>query len=197
MSSCYNNRFRCIEVPQVTHPCCCPTTITNNPTNTNTFNPTINVNPVINIPPPGSGVIESAFRAEKEDVQDYPAISDTQVTYSNEIFDLNDEYDEVTSTFVPKQNGVYSICAGVFFSHETITEPITILLTIRVDSVERAQIGFNAIPGEDFTPRLQVYTITELQANQVVDVLVEANVSGTIQPVAYVSNFEAARFPSP
>ena len=31
------------------NPCCC--SIENNPTNMNTFNPTINVNPIINIPP--------------------------------------------------------------------------------------------------------------------------------------------------
>jgi hypothetical protein len=60
----------------------------------------------------------SAFRAIANVVQPVPGAGGNpfpQVLYGLEQFDLNNEYDPSTSTFIPKRSGVYSITASVRF----------------------------------------------------------------------------------
>ncbi|MGM0875623.1 MAG: hypothetical protein ACQEWV_12655 [Bacillota bacterium] len=140
---------------------------------------------------------ESAFRAEKlSGAQDYTA-NNLKVTYPDQVFDLNDEYDPATSTFVPKQSGVYSICASLFFLRNDSDIDAFLELTIRVNGMDRVEgRQFVAAGIGGFSPVIDICSIIELQANQMVDVSFFANQSGSIQPAPFSTHFEAARFPS-
>ncbi|MFC0274978.1 ABC transporter permease [Metabacillus herbersteinensis] len=64
------------------------------------------------------GVRSSAFRAvsNNTDQQITSARELTKVQYPVEQLDINNEYNPVTSTFTPRQNGIYSIIASILAS---------------------------------------------------------------------------------
>lgn len=150
------------------------------------------------IPEPVS-IPQSAFRAvnvtvEQSATADVPVIP---VLYPNEIFDLNNEYDPVTSTFTPKQDGVYLIIASVNFFPDIETN-YRVLILIRVNGVPVASDNdfFGEIPIGDIT---SVSAILPLKAGDTVNVAVSSSTDGTILSTEFASptHFEAARFPSP
>ncbi|MEC0274451.1 hypothetical protein [Peribacillus frigoritolerans] len=150
--------------------------------------------------PAGPSEPESAFRAQKEVVeeQNYPtADTPIQVTYPLQIFDLNDlEYNPATSTFIPQQNGVYLICASVLFLRENPN--IDTFLSIDITAgglIANGRQFYGA--GTVVQPVIDVCTIAQLQANQQVQVRFLANQPGSILPADFGTHFEAARFPSP
>ncbi|MED3575779.1 hypothetical protein [Cytobacillus praedii] len=151
--------------------------------------------------PPGPTEPESAFRAEKTggDQQLYTTpVAFVPVTYTNQIFDLNDlEYNPVTSTFTPQQNGVYSICASVEFLRDLAIDT-SLILGITVNNIERARATGDHLVSSFFTTAvINVCTITQLQAGDSVQVVFLANQEGTIIVSERGTHFEAARFPSP
>ncbi|MFX3634759.1 MAG: hypothetical protein ACE3L7_23240 [Candidatus Pristimantibacillus sp.] len=90
----------------------------------------------------------SAFRAVSGVDQQLLDGSISQVQYQVEELDLNNEYNSATSTFRPKQNGVYTLFASVFFRTTTVTS-YTLNLEIRVNGVPRIsdQEDYNNISG--------------------------------------------------
>lgn len=79
---------------------------------------------------------KSAFRAVSGAEQNLLDEVTSQVQYQVQELDLNNEYNPATSTFRPKQNGVYSLFASVSFAAPTLI-PATIGLQIRVNGVSR------------------------------------------------------------
>ncbi|MGN7402011.1 hypothetical protein ACTHO0_19340 [Cytobacillus praedii] len=149
--------------------------------------------------PPGPSESESGFRAEKTDQQFYTTpVAFVPVTYTDQIFDLNDlEYNPVTSTFTPQQDGVYSICASVEFLRDILTNT-SLILGITVNNIERARATGDHLVSSFFTTAvINVCTITQLQAGDSVQVVFLANQEGTIIVSERGTHFEAARFPSP
>ncbi|MBN8203173.1 hypothetical protein [Bacillus sp. NTK034] len=63
--------------------------------------------------PPGSGAIESVFKATTVTPQEIPPGVLTKLLYPIEQFDTNNEYDQATSKFIAQENGVYSYCASI------------------------------------------------------------------------------------
>lgn len=129
------------------------------------------------------------------------------VIYPNEIFDLNNEYDPVASTFTPKQPGVYSIIASVVFSPRVCGEFVQtnyrVLVTIQVN-------GTDVVADNDFWGILPTTTeindatsvsaILKLNAGDKVNVTASSSMNGVFLPgtvAVYSMRFEAARFPSP
>ena len=118
------------------------------------------------------------------------------VLFPDVIFDLNNEYEPVTSTFTPKQDGVYSIIASVSFA-PSVRLDYRVLTSIQINGnpVVADNNFFVVIPFSDVT---SVSAILQLTAGDEVNVAAVSSVNGFLgiaNPL--VMHFEAARFPSP
>jgi len=139
----------------------------------------------------------SAFRAVNNTAQQI-VTADTLVVpvlYSNKIFDLNNEYEPVTSTFTPKQDGVYSIIASVGFGIVyTINYRVLISIQINGNPVVADNDFFGEIPFSDVT---SVSAILQLTAGDEVNVAAVSSANGVLLANPLAMHFEAARLPSP
>ena len=95
----------------------------------------------VSSPEPPKPEIQSAFRAVRNATNPnitIPANTSIQVLYPNEQYDLRNEYNTLTSTFIPATKGVYSIIASVEF---IVTPPPTtptdyrVLISILVNNI--------------------------------------------------------------
>ncbi|WP_336975118.1 C1q-like domain-containing protein [Bacillus thuringiensis] len=142
----------------------------------------------------------SAFRALKNIPQNIAASTSTKVLFQNEEFDLANEYNPNTSTFVPTEKGVYSITATVTFNTTQVNRNAVVF--IRVNGAQLL-MGDNEFYGANLGA-FQAVTVTgilQLNPGDQVDVIAFSNVGGTIAAnnpnAATYTHFEAARFPSP
>ncbi|MFE5429600.1 hypothetical protein [Peribacillus simplex] len=138
---------------------------------------------------------KSAFRAVN-DVANQPVTADNQVKvlFPTEQFDLKDEYNPATSTFIPDKDGVYLIIASAQFSPGN-TDPYRVRIVIRVNSTDVAR-------DNDFFSTLNidndvaVTTIVELEENDKVEVFLDSTLAGEIVSDSATTRFEAARLVS-
>ena len=81
--------------------------------------------------PTGPTGFESAFRAFKSIDQSVTANTLSIVTFETTQFDLNGEYDGV-STFIPQQDGVYLIITTIIFSptDDTLNYVTEVFITV-------------------------------------------------------------------
>jgi hypothetical protein len=139
---------------------------------------------------------QSAFRANGPDQIVNPTQS-TKVLYPNEVFDLNNEYDPLTSTFTPVQDGVYTIIASVNFLTQIVQEFfLQLRITVNGTSIARDTEYFN-ITNVSSDTVISVSTIFQLQAGEEVEVFLDTDVNGFILGSVSDTHFEAARHPSP
>lgn len=176
---------------------------------TNVGNPVQNQN--INLSIQGSGnpttdnlIIASAFRAVSSAVQSVPANTFVKVQYPNQQFDLDNEYNPATSTFIPKTDGVYLIIGSVGFGPDVITTPYNATIDIRVNgsvSISTDNDFFSEVAPPPAANAVSCSTILQLNAGDVVEVFFSARISGLIIQMdsnnRVATHFEAARFPSP
>lgn len=144
----------------------------------------------------------SAFRAVNNTAEQN-VIANTLVVpvlYPDEIFDLNNEYDPVASTFTPKQNGVYSIIASVNFG--PVVNGVIVPTNYRVLTV--IQVNGNPVVGDnDFFGEIpignviSVSAILQLTAGDEVNVTALSSTNGILFLNPLAMHFEAARLPSP
>lgn len=144
----------------------------------------------------------SAFRAVNNTVhQSFPAgPTPNQIAYPTEIFDLNNEYNPSTSIFKPKQDGVYSIIAGIRFNPDVPTNYSSrILIVVTRGNIITDIVQDNDFFGPDvpFPNILSVSGILQLSAGDKVGVFVTCTTNGVYFPDPTAMHFEAARFPSP
>lgn len=118
------------------------------------------------------------------------------VLYRDVIFDVNNEYDPVTSTFTPKQDGIYFINASVNFIPDVIPSNYRVLVEIYVNGNPIASDNdfFGEIVIGDVT---SVSTILQLTVGDKVNISALASTNGIINANPVATHFEAARFPSP
>ncbi|MFP7159727.1 ABC transporter permease [Priestia aryabhattai] len=153
------------------------------------------------IPLNTSESIQSAFRALANFNQPVTAFTPIQLRFTNEQFDLNDEYDLLA--FVPKQRGVYSIEASALFSATNFNVSTSISISIHVNNVRIADSTEIFVPtiGAGSINSAQVSIISELQAGDRVEVFFFSSQNGTVftsSPFTSMgTDFGAARFPSP
>lgn len=131
----------------------------------------------------------SAFRAVAG--IDQPLLNQTltQVQYQVEEFDLNNEYNSANSTFRPRQNGIYTLFASVFF--RTVTETsYTLNLQIRVNGVPRIsdQEDYNRTNGI-----INAGGIVQLRANDRVQVFATVFEKNVEIQSGLATRFEGAR----
>lgn len=134
----------------------------------------------------------SAFRASSNTNQPIPAGTNTfpQVQYEVEELDLNNEYDPATSTFIPKQSGVYFLFASIEFTPTSVGIPITIVLEIRVNGNPRIR------DREEFTSSrgaIDASGILPLQAGDVVQVFAAVAGGNGSTASGVGTRFEGAR----
>ncbi|PGM96024.1 exosporium leader peptide-containing protein [Bacillus cereus] len=161
--------------------------------NPNLVGPTLPPIPPFTLPTGPTG-IESAFRAIKTTDQSIIAGPSPIITFETTQYDLNGEYDG-SSTFIPKQDGVYLIISTLLFTPTDQPAANIIAAFITVNNIMIAAddsfIGTNT----GFLNVVTVSTIIQLQAGDTVLIQAASNINGTI-PTGVV-HFEAARFPSP
>ncbi|WP_243523703.1 hypothetical protein [Bacillus pseudomycoides] len=156
--------------------------------------PQTSVTPILQGPPgpPGPGAIESAFRANKTTVQPITAITVETVIFEDELFDFNNEYDGST-TFVPKQEGVYQINSNIVFAPNTGDSYFVRFNMVINGVVVATDLSSNNIATTSFT----LATIYGLNPGDNVNIQIFSSVGGT---AAFLtgqesSSFSAARFP--
>lgn len=120
----------------------------------------------------------------------------TPVLYPDVIFDVNGEYEPVTSTFIPKQDGIYSIIASINFIPNVSPQNYRVLIEIYVNGITVASDNdfFGEILIGDVTA---VSAILQLKAGAKVNVSALVSTDGIVNPNLLATRFEAARFPSP
>lgn len=118
-----------------------------------------------------------------------------RVLYPVEIFDLNNEYDPNTSTFIPKQDGVYLIIASFGFFPDVVTNyRVRITIFVNGDPVVTDNDFFGEIL---FGNVVSVSAILPLKAKDTVNVEAASSTSGVIAPDPIATHFEASRLHSP
>ena len=165
----------------------------------NVGNPIVNVNVTNTAGTPNSNLTEpSAFRAVNTSTEQIvPADTPVKVIFPTEQFDLANEYDPATSTFIPKTTGVYSISGEIGFFPDDPNLNYRTRIEIRVNGTQIIAIDNDFFGGGlAFGNVVTVSTIYQLNEGDQVEVFAQSNISGTIIVSEDGSRFEAARFPS-
>ncbi|HDX9695378.1 TPA: collagen-like protein [Bacillus thuringiensis] len=145
--------------------------------------------------PTGPTGFESAFRAFKSTDQSVTANTLSIVTFETTQFDLNGEYDGV-STFIPQQDGVYLIITTIIFSptDDTLNYVTEVFITVNSALIAGDDSFFGGNTG--LLNAVTVSTILQLNAGDMVQVQAGSTIDGVIAS-PLLTNFQAARFPSP
>ncbi|PFJ67709.1 exosporium leader peptide-containing protein [Bacillus thuringiensis] len=145
--------------------------------------------------PTGPTGFESAFRAFKSTDQSVIANTLSIVTFETTQFDLNGEYDGV-STFIPQQDGVYLIITTIIFSptDDTLNYVTEVFITVNSTLIAGDDSFFGGNTG--LLNAVTVSTIVQLNAGDMVQVQAGSTIDGAIAS-PLLTNFQAARFPSP
>ncbi|MED2711436.1 hypothetical protein, partial [Bacillus toyonensis] len=139
----------------------------------------------------------SAFRAVNTVNQPILANTSVKVLFQNEQFDLANEYNPVTSTFMPKTRGVYSVLGNITFSPNDINVNYRARVEIRVNGNTAIAIDNDFFGPIGFGNVVSVSTIIQLNAGDIVEIYAQSSIDGVLSPLEDGSHFEAARFPSP
>lgn len=146
---------------------------------------------------PGTSDPQSAFRAIKE-ISQFVEGGFNDVDFPIQQFDLNEEYEPNTSTFIPKQDGVYNIIANITFIPAQVPSIFGIKINIRVNgNIIADYVSNQSTVNMVFTTEsFRVSTIYQLLAGESVTIDIENSIAGEILG-GDRAHFEAARFPSP
>jgi hypothetical protein len=133
--------------------------------------------------------LPSAFRARSIEGQPLPAGALTIILFGEEQFDLSCEYDPETSTFTPKQSGIYTLQASINFAGNNPEETVVTLAIIVNNEFVTADI--ETLPNGNGV--LDTSTIVQLKAGDKVQV--GAFVFGTSGTVVggIATRFEGSR----
>jgi hypothetical protein len=130
----------------------------------------------------------SAFAAISNRAQELTNVAGKVNTFGLEAFDLNNEYDPATSTFIPRQSGIYSITAGVNLAATNVNASYIGVIIIRVN-------GQNTLVDEEDiigSGTVDVSGLVQLQAGDRVEVFALMNTPGGVIPTNN-TRFQAAR----
>ncbi|MBD1383441.1 C1q-like domain-containing protein [Metabacillus arenae] len=140
----------------------------------------------------------SAFRAVNTATSIPFPVANTfgRVLFSNEQFDLANEYNPATSTFVAKTAGIYFFTSAIIFRPNNLNVDYEVQLQFTVNGsapdVEVDYTGFNAA----IFNVVEVNDILRLNAGDRVEVIALSTTPGSILADSRV-RFAGARFPSP
>ncbi|WP_339315870.1 hypothetical protein [Paenibacillus sp. FSL R10-2734] len=161
-------------------------------------------NPVVTVDTEDASVVKaSAFRAIINNPVNVavPLFSEFKVFFPAEEFDLNGEFNPVTSTFTPSSSGAYYITSTIGFIHRT--EPVTIISSIFMDFKVNGQfVNIDTdtrlnLANQGIGQVTQLTDILELNAGDTVEVFVTGELLGELNGTLFSGSFAAARQPSP
>ncbi|KYG25861.1 C1q-like domain-containing protein [Bacillus gaemokensis] len=118
-----------------------------------------------------------------------------KVLFSNKQFDLDNEYNATTSTFIAKTAGVYHFNASIIFQADiNIDYQLGIAVTVNRNSSDVD----NEFSDENspFMTTLEINTIVQLNAGDSVEIFALSSTPGQIIAREDI-RFAGARFPSP
>jgi C1q domain. len=130
------------------------------------------------LPFPSNNTLRSAFRATSNQFQTILSTQVPQVIYSQEEFDYGKEYNPATSTFTPKQNGVYSFTASVLYAAEPVTT-VAVTLAVLVNDSPQLSVIQTLSSGRGV---VLATGIVRLSKGDKVQVVIQANADGFISP---------------
>lgn len=144
--------------------------------------------------PPGPTDALSAFRAIKEDLQPFIANTENKILFEIEEFDTNNDYDPLTSTFIPNQSGIYTIHASYSILASAALPSITTEIFIRVNSITRSASENTAVANDGLLA-VSATAILNLNAGDTVEVFMSSNDNGVIvgTDIPGYTNFQAVR----
>jgi hypothetical protein len=90
-------------------------------------------------------VVTSKFYAYQSTPQTLGAAAYTSMTFPNEVFDTNSEYNTGTSQFVPLESGYYQFTAGTFFDGAT---PTTKAIALYVNGSSKIVFQYNGVAAQ-------------------------------------------------
>jgi len=125
--------------------------------------------------------VRSAFRAIKNLPTQIPTVNTNfKVSFNNEQFDLNNEYNSNTSTFVARSAGVYLFTATLIFDPINENVDYEFGMNLRVNAVSRDveadYTGFNAA----FFNTVDLSEIVMLNEGDIVEVFAFSTTPGTV-----------------
>lgn len=128
-----------------------------------------------------------AFRALKEEIQPLVAGESSKITFEQEQFDIGNIYNPNSSTFVPRESGVYYVAASFTFApaqnvpYRTRADIVVNGVTVQVDNDYWDQLSnLNVV---------NVSAVLQLQAGDLVEIFGQSTVSGIIEPDVEIPNF--------
>ncbi|KMJ59072.1 hypothetical protein AB685_08380 [Bacillus sp. LL01] len=148
----------------------------------------------------GNGEQElAAFRAVNNALQRVDVPDEFyKVLFQEEQFDIGGIYNANTSTFVPREDGVYYVAGTVTFFPDNTEDPYRVRVEIRVNGVSVA--ADNDYWGEGFLVNaINVATILQLEAGDLVEIFLTSTTPGVIEQNSteqqvYSTRFEASKF---
>ncbi|PEL11996.1 ABC transporter permease [Bacillus sp. AFS017336] len=144
--------------------------------------------------------IASAFRAVSSTILRVPEDTFVKVNYQKKQFDLAVEYNPLTSTFRPRNNGVYLVSATISFFPNNNDVNYRARIELRVNGKPAIAIDNDFFGPILFGNTVNVSSILKLNARDKVEVFAQSSTSGSIEANVdgeVSTHFEAARFPSP
>ncbi|SFM36032.1 hypothetical protein SAMN03159341_12836 [Paenibacillus sp. 1_12] len=179
--------------------------VTDTDTISNVGNPVINVNVSTSTSDASNLVKASAFKATAiQDVQ-IPLQTPTKLLFTSEIFDLDNEYDTSTSTFIPKTAGVYVVTASAMYIKNLFSASnesnVILYITVNGQMIDEED-DFRMNFGLSTTGQIvSVNDILNLNAGDRVEVgcfqsIFTDDVGGTVLGRPFATFFTAARVPS-
>ncbi|MCM3618528.1 hypothetical protein M3936_13140 [Sutcliffiella horikoshii] len=136
-----------------------------------------------------------AFRALKTTIQPLAAEEFAKITFEQEQFDIGNIYNAGSSTFVPRESGIYYVAASFTFGpdenvpYRTRADIVVNGVTVQVDNDYWNQLGnLNVI---------NVSGVLQLQAGDLVEIFGTSSTAGVIfsevesPGLGYSTNFEA------
>lgn len=145
--------------------------------------------------------IPSAFRAiSNTTVRLNGALERIKIFYPIVQYDLVNEYNAATSTFIPKDKGIYSLIASLSAARDASdTNEYILFLELRVNGKVIATAQNYIGPAAPFTNQVFVTADIQLQANDKVEVFAQSSRPVTTFPETDFSSaaFSATRLPSP
>lgn len=133
-----------------------------------------------------------AFLAAKITNQPLTANEASKITYENENFDIGDIYNATTSTFVPRESGIYYVAASFTFASEE-NVPYRTRADIVVNGIT-VQADNDYWDNLDILNALTVSAVLQLQAGDLVEIFGQSTVTGIIEEGVQVSTFSSSNF---
>lgn len=127
---------------------------------------------------PCKHVFKSAFKAISNRNQIVGTTSIPQVLFGKEIFDLGNEYNPDTSTFIPKRCGTYRLFTSIVFNRTT-RETFDVNLLVTVNDIVSDITGTATVSSESVL--ITASGVLRLRSGDNVQVFVASNVDGIIK----------------